>query len=126
MFHPYDFAGHEEQLKVVVDGGDEQIFILSTNMQTPTDVVGALGGLTGATARVIYPVKNVEWSFELHSGDAYYMTRHEDPPLLLAPPYRHTYFGRGDDHGYAEVCDIEHAVYFAMFVSTAPNSTCML
>ena len=121
IFHPYNFEGHEEDLKVVVDG-NEQTFRLSTNIETPEDVVAALAGLTGATARAI-PAKNVEWSFELHSGDAYYMTRHDDPPLLLAPPYRHTYYGRGDDHGYAEICAIEHAVYFAMFVSTVLSST---
>jgi hypothetical protein len=106
---------------VVVDGSP-QTFTLSTDLQTPELVVDALQSLDGATARVI-PATNVEWSFEMHSGDLYYMTRHEDAPLLLAPPYRHAYFGHGDDHGYAEVCDIEHVVYFAMFVSTVLNAT---
>ena len=116
QFHPYNFAGREEYLVVVVDG-TAQTFTLSTNVQTPDDVVAALQTLTGATAKVV-AVANVEWSFVLHSGDAFYTSRHEEPPLLLAPPYRHAVFGHGDDHGYAEVCEIEHVVYFAMFVSS--------
>jgi hypothetical protein len=123
-FHPHNFEGREEDLIVVVDG-NQQTFTLSTNIETPEDVVAALAGLTGAAARVV-PAANVEWSFELHSGDAYYMTRHADPPLLLAPPYRHTYYGRGNDHGYAEICDIEQDVYFAMFVSTVLSGRCVL
>ena len=123
-FHPYNFVGREEDLKVVVDG-NEQTFTLSTNIETPEDVVDVLAGLTGAAAEVV-PAANVEWSFELHSGDAYYMTRHNDPPLLLAPPYRHAYFGHGDGHSYTESCDIEHDVYFAMFVSTVLSASCML
>eukprot|EP01044_Picomonas_judraskeda_P001185 COSAG03_NODE_65_length_15137_cov_3.350446_7_plen_940_part_00 len=116
-FHPYNFAGHEEELKIQVDGND-QTFRLSSNIEIPEDLVAALVGLTGATARVI-PAKDLEWRVQLHSGDAFFMTRHEDPPLLLAPPYRHaSYSGSSDSHAYAEVCDIEHAVYFAMFVST--------
>jgi hypothetical protein len=116
-FHPYNFVGHEEDLVVVVDGGTPQIFTLSTNIVTPEDVVVALQSLTDASARAIQ-AKNVEFSFELHSGDAYYMTRHEDPPLLLAPPYRHAEFGHSD-HGEAELCNVEHSVYFALYVSTA-------
>ena len=124
IFHPYNFVGREEDLKIVVDG-NEQTFTLSTNIETPEDVVDALAGLTGAAAEVV-PAANVEWNFELHSGDAYYMTRHDDPPLLLAPPYRHAYFGHGDDHSYTEICDIEQDVYFAMFVSTMLSASCML
>jgi hypothetical protein len=122
LFHPYNFAGHEEDLVVVVDGTPQTI-MLSTNIQTPDDAVAALQSLTGATARHIVAT-NVEWDFVLHSGDAYYMSRHADPPLLLAPPYRHTYFGRGDDHGYAEVCEIEQVAYFAMFVSSVLDVSC--
>ena len=105
--------GHTESLIVAVDGIPQAI-TLSTNIATPAEAVAAFNsGLTGATARSILAT-NVEFSFELHSGDAYYMTRHEIPPLLLAPPFRHAEFGHGD-HGSAVLCDIEHMVYFAFY-----------
>ena len=32
---------------------------------------------------------DVTWSFELHSGDVYYLTRHAHAPLKLTQPYDH-------------------------------------
>ena len=34
-------------------------------------------------------VDDLTWSFELHSGDVYYLTRHVHAPLKLTQPYGH-------------------------------------
>ena len=51
-FHGYDFVGHEEELVVSVDGGADQVILLSTNIVDVECAIVALAGLSGADARI--------------------------------------------------------------------------
>ena len=120
VFHPHDFSSHHENLIVIVDGAAITV-ALTTDISSPAALVAvlnsALTGVCGATASVVTN-HNLNFSLELHSGDAFYMTRHGDAPLRLAPPYRHADYtiGHAGHHTDVSICNADTGkVYLALY-----------